>query len=127
MAPDRKDKQVSTPCLSRDIRQTVNLFSEIPTLVVDSPPEGVNLTGCVLEKETGHCCIDKVDQVSSPVTDPVLECLTHHEEVCHTSYVTEFVPTEEKVRRLAVMVEIFDVSAELRSVRESTRRNVGSS
>ena len=95
--------------------------------MVDSAPAGVNLTGCVVERETGHCCIDKVDQVSSPVTDPVLECLTHHEEVCHTSYVTEFVPTEEKVRRLAVMVEIFDVSAELRSVRESTRRNVGSS
>ena len=67
--------------------------------MVDSPPEGVNLTGCVLEKDTGHCCIDKVDSVSSPVSDPVLECLTHQEKTCHTSYVTEFVSTQEKVRR----------------------------
>ena len=74
------------------------LSSEIPVVVVDSAPEGVNLTGCVVDRQSGHCCIDKVDQVSSPVTDPVLECLTHHEKVCHTSYVTEFLSKEDKVR-----------------------------
>ena len=73
-------------------------MSEIPRLVVHTPPDGVNMTGCVVERETGHCCIDKVDRVSSPVTDPVLECLTHHEEICHTSYVTEFLSKEDKVR-----------------------------
>ena len=70
---------------------------EIPVLVVDSPPPGVNLTGCIVDRETGHCCIDKVDEVSSPVTDPVLECLTHYEETCHTSYVTEYVSKQDKV------------------------------
>ena len=66
-------------------------------VVVDSPPEGVNMTGCVVERETGHCCIDKVDQVSSPVREPALECLTHYEKTCHTSYVTEFVSKPDKV------------------------------
>ena len=64
---------------------------------MDSPPPGINLTGCVLHTETGHCCIDKVDQVSSPVTEPALECLTHYEKTCHTSYVTEFVSKPDKV------------------------------
>ena len=95
--------------------------------MVDSPPDGVNLTGCVLDRQSGHCCIDKVDQVSSPVLDPVLECLTHNEKTCHTSYVTEFVSKEEKVRRLSAMLEIFKVDAGFRIVRRSMRRNVGSS
>ena len=104
------------------------LSSEIPVVVVDSPPEGVNLTGCVVDKQSGHCCIDKVDQVSSPVTDPVLECLTHHEEICHTSYVTEFVSKDEKVREWSVghVVDIY-CGCWVRTVRRSLRRNVGSS
>ena len=100
MIPDRKDRQVNSLGLRRDICQSSSpvLSSEIPVLVVDSPPDGVNLTGCVVDRHTGYCCIDKVDRVSSPVVDPVLECLTHQEKTCHTSYVTEFVSKDEKVR-----------------------------
>ena len=127
MSSDRKDKQVSRVLAVIFVLLTclAVLSSEIPTLVVDSPPDGVNLTGCVVDRQTGHCCIDKVDRVSSSVTDPVLECLTHHEKICHTSYVTEFVSKDEKVREWSV-VDIYCVCW-VRIVRRSTRRNVGSS
>ena len=39
---------------------------------------------------------DKVEEIESAVTNPILECVTHFEEVCHTSYVTNYVPTIEE-------------------------------
>ena len=32
----------------------------------------------------------QVNEVQSAVEDPVLECITRQERVCHTSYVTRF-------------------------------------
>ena len=32
---------------------------EVRVVLVDSPPPGVNMTDCVVNRETGHCCIDR--------------------------------------------------------------------
>merc|ERR1712106_117417 len=74
-----------------------NFEDDIQPIIVDSPPPGVNFTECVVNLQTGHCCIDFVGEIRSAVTNPVLECITRNEKVCHTSYVTQFSSRREQV------------------------------
>ena len=50
---------------------------------------GVDFSGCVQDPETGLCCVDKEETVTSLEKEPILEC--------HYSYVTEFKPSQEEV------------------------------
>ena len=36
----------------------------------------------------------KVGEIRSAVAEPVLECVTREQEVCHTSYVTQYTPVK---------------------------------
>merc|ERR1712106_164234 len=74
-----------------------NFEDDIQPIIVDSPPPGVNFTECVVNLQTGHCCIDFVGEIRSAVTNPILECITRIEKVCHTSYVTQFSSRREQV------------------------------
>ena len=92
---------------------TDDTSADIELIIVDNPPNGVNFSGCVINKLTGDCCIDlvrilelllqvltnfydKVEEIESAVLNPMLECITQYEEICHTSYVTNYVPTVEQ-------------------------------
>ena len=55
----------------------------------DSTTTGVDFTSCVTDQETGLCCVDKEETVTSLEKEPILEC--------HYSYVTEFKPSQEEV------------------------------
>ena len=63
----------------------------------DSPVTGVDFTGCVTDQETGLCCVDKEETVTSLEKDPILECTHKNTEQCHYTYVTEFKPSQEEV------------------------------
>ena len=63
----------------------------------DSQPTGVDFTGCVTDQQTGLCCVDKEETVTSLEKEPILECTHKNTEQCHYSYVTEFKPSQEEV------------------------------
>ena len=63
----------------------------------DSPVTGVDFTGCVTDQETGLCCVDKEETVTSLEKDPILECTHKNTEQCHYTYVTQFKPAQEEV------------------------------
>ena len=42
--------------------------------------------------------VPQVGEIRSVVEDPVLECVTREETVCHTTYITQYTPV--KVRLL---------------------------
>ena len=39
-------------------------------------PGGVDFSGCVQDQNTGLCCVDKIEEVTTLQKDPILEC-TH--------------------------------------------------
>ena len=41
-----------------------------------SIPGGVDFSGCVQDQNTGLCCVDKIEEVTTLQKDPILEC-TH--------------------------------------------------
>ena len=60
-------------------------------------PGGVDFAGCQTEPETGLCCVEKEEMVTSLEKEPILECTHKDTEQCHYTYVTKFssVPEEE--------------------------------
>ena len=60
-------------------------------------PSGVDFTGCQEDPDTGLCCVEKIEQVTTLQKDPILECTHKNVEQCHYTYVTEFKPTQEEV------------------------------
>ena len=60
-------------------------------------PGGVDFSKCVTDRETGLCCVDKLEEVTSLEKDPILECTHKNVEQCHYTYVTQFTPSQEEV------------------------------
>ena len=58
---------------------------------------GVNFSGCVIDEETGLCCVEKVETITTVQKDPILECTHKNVEKCHYTYVTQFTPAQEEV------------------------------
>merc|ERR1711970_1024898 len=58
---------------------------------------GIDFTGCTTNPETGFCCIEKTESVSSLKKDPILECTHKNTEQCHYTYVTQFKPSVEEI------------------------------
>eukprot|EP00091_Calanus_sinicus_P002549 TRINITY_DN1261_c0_g1_i2.p1 TRINITY_DN1261_c0_g1~~TRINITY_DN1261_c0_g1_i2.p1 ORF type:complete len:169 (-),score=55.89 TRINITY_DN1261_c0_g1_i2:7-459(-) len=58
---------------------------------------GIDFTGCVTNQETGLCCIEKTESVSSLKKEPILECTHKNTEQCHYTYVTQFKPSVEEI------------------------------
>ena len=58
---------------------------------------GVDFAGCVTEPETGLCCVEKEEIVTSLEKEPILECTHKDTEQCHYTYVTKFSSVPEEV------------------------------
>merc|ERR1712117_505617 len=58
---------------------------------------GVDFSGCVTDPDTGLCCVDKEETVTSLEKEPILECTHKNTEQCHYTYVTQFEPSMEEV------------------------------
>merc|ERR1711994_525718 len=58
---------------------------------------GIDFSGCQEDPETGLCCVEKEETVTSLEKEPILECTHKNVEQCHYSYVTQFTPTQEEV------------------------------
>merc|ERR1711874_366548 len=58
---------------------------------------GIDFTGCITNPETGLCCIEKTESVSSLKKEPILECTHKNTEQCHYTYVTQFKPSVEEI------------------------------
>jgi len=58
---------------------------------------GVDFSGCVDDEETGLCCVEKEETITTIQKDPILECTHKNVEKCHYTYVTQFTPTQEEV------------------------------
>ena len=58
---------------------------------------GVDFSGCVTDPDTGLCCVDKEEMVTSLEKEPILECTHKNTEQCHYTYVTQFKPSREEV------------------------------
>ena len=63
----------------------------------NSLPGGVDFSGCVTDPDTGLCCVDKEETVTSLEKEPILECNHKDTEQCHYTYVTQFKPVSEEV------------------------------
>merc|ERR1711892_1357006 len=64
---------------------------------VNTDAAGVDFTGCGTDPDTGFCCVEKEETVSSLEKEPILECTHKDVEQCHYSYVTQFTPSQEEV------------------------------
>ena len=58
---------------------------------------GVDFSGCVTDPDSGLCCVDKEETVTSLEKEPILECTHKNTEQCHYTYVTQFKPSMEEV------------------------------
>eukprot|EP00095_Tigriopus_kingsejongensis_P008805 maker-scaffold2574_size14355-snap-gene-0.2 protein:Tk08805 transcript:maker-scaffold2574_size14355-snap-gene-0.2-mRNA-1 annotation:"hypothetical protein" len=58
---------------------------------------GVDFSGCQNDPETGYCCVEKDEVVTSIQKDPILECTHKNVEKCHYTYVTQFEAAQEEV------------------------------
>merc|ERR1712180_210563 len=58
---------------------------------------GIDFSGCQEDPDTGLCCVEKEETITSPEKEPVLECTHKNVEQCHYSYVTQFSPSQEEV------------------------------
>merc|ERR1712154_264556 len=63
----------------------------------EAVPGGVDFSGCVTDPDTGLCCVDKEETVTSLEKEPILECTHKNVEQCHYTYVTQFTPSQEEV------------------------------
>ena len=55
---------------------------------------GIDFSGCVEDPDTGLCCVEKEETVTSLEKEPILECTHKNVEQCHYSYITQFTPTQ---------------------------------
>jgi len=58
---------------------------------------GVDFSACVDDPDTGLCCVEKLESISTVEKDPILECTHKNVEKCHYTYVTQFTPAQEEV------------------------------
>ena len=58
---------------------------------------GVDFSNCVQDRETGLCCVEKEETVTSLEKEPILECTHKDTEQCHYTYVTKFSSVPEEV------------------------------
>ena len=58
---------------------------------------GVDFSGCETDPDTGLCCVDKEETVTTLEKEPILECTHKNTEQCHYTYVTQFTPSQEEV------------------------------
>merc|ERR1711997_1387617 len=58
---------------------------------------GVDFSGCVDDEETGLCCVEREETVSTIQKDPILECTHKNVEKCHYTYITQFSANQEEV------------------------------
>jgi hypothetical protein len=58
---------------------------------------GIDFSGCEEDPDTGLCCVDKEETVTTLKKDPILECTHKNTEQCHYTYVTKFSPSQEEV------------------------------
>ena len=58
---------------------------------------GIDFSGCQEDPETGLCCVEKEETVTSLEKEPILECTHKNVEQCHYTYVTQFTPAQEEV------------------------------
>ena len=58
---------------------------------------GIDFSGCVQDPDTGLCCVEKIETVTSLEKEPILECTHKNTEQCHYTYITKFVPSQEQV------------------------------
>ena len=47
---------------------------------------GVDFSNCVQDRETGLCCVEKEETVTSLEKEPILECTHKDTEQCHYTY-----------------------------------------
>lgn len=60
-------------------------------------PGGVDFSACVDDPDTGLCCVEKEETITTLSKDPILECTHKNVEKCHYTYVTQFTPAQEEV------------------------------
>ena len=58
---------------------------------------GIDFSGCQQDPDTGLCCVEKEEEVTTLEKEPILECTHKNVEQCHYSYVTQFTPSQEEV------------------------------
>ena len=58
---------------------------------------GVDFSGCETDPDTGLCCVDKEETVTTLEKEPILECTHKNVEQCHYTYITQFTPSQEEV------------------------------
>merc|ERR1711971_759721 len=57
---------------------------------------GIDFSGCEEDPETGLCCVEKEETVTSLEKEPILECTHKNVEQCHYTYITQFTPSQPK-------------------------------
>merc|ERR1711935_1255008 len=62
----------------------------------DAVQGGVDFSGCV-DEETGLCCVEKEETITTIQKDPILECTHKNVEKCHYTYITQFSAIQEEV------------------------------
>merc|ERR1712170_307173 len=58
---------------------------------------GIDFSGCTEDAETGLCCVEKEEEVTTLKKEPILECTHKNVEQCHYTYVTKFKPSQQQV------------------------------
>merc|ERR1711971_1445234 len=58
---------------------------------------GIDFSGCEEDPDTGLCCGEKEETITSLEKEPILECTHKNVEQCHYTYVTQFTPSQEGV------------------------------
>lgn len=56
----------------------------------------IDFSGCEQDEDTGLCCVNKEETITTIKKDPILECTHKNTEQCHYTYVTQFTPTQEE-------------------------------
>ena len=59
---------------------------------------GIDFSGCQEDPDTGLCCVEKEEEITTLKKEPILECTHKNVEQCHYTYVTQFTPSQEEVR-----------------------------
>merc|ERR1712038_547940 len=80
---------------------------------------GVDFSGCVDDPETGLCCVEKEETVTTLEKDPILECTHKNVEKCHYTYVTQFEAAQEEVCE-----ENFEKSCQITFKQQATEEQV---
>merc|ERR1719367_2455737 len=62
-----------------------------------TPTGGIDFSGCTTDPDTGFCCVEVEESVTTLKKDPILECTHKNVEKCHYTYVTQFEPTAEEI------------------------------